>query len=124
MELSSREGGAMSYMLVLMKSFSVWTFTLLVCLLVVGFPLVFVVATVGVLATVVLQSVLPMSAVLLVASSLVGGTILLVLSGAATLTLKGIHPQEVRWLSWLHGETNLIHKPMFASCPLTCNLVQ
>lgn len=124
MELSSREGAGMSYTLVLMKSFSVWTFTLLVCLLVVGFPLVFVVATVGVLATVVLQSVLPMSAVLLVASSLVGGTILLVLSGAATLTLKGIHPQEVRWLSWLYGETNLIHKPMFASCPLTCNLVQ
>ena len=124
MELSSREGVGMSYTLVLMKSFSVWTFTLLVCLLVVGFPVVFVVATMGVLATVVLQSVLPMSAVLLVASSLVGGTILLVLSGAATLTLKGIHPQEVRWLSWLHGETNLIHKPMFASCPLTCNLVQ
>ncbi|MCT0254534.1 MULTISPECIES: hypothetical protein [unclassified Synechocystis] len=124
MELSSREGVGMSYMLVLMKSFSVWTFTLLVCLLVVGFPLVFVVATVGVLATVVLQSVLPMSAVLLVASSLLGGTILLVLSGAATLTLKGIHPQEVRWLSWLHGETNLIHKPMFASCPLTCSLIQ
>ncbi|QHV00329.1 hypothetical protein BWK47_09430 [Synechocystis sp. CACIAM 05] len=124
MELSSREGVGMSYMLVLMKSFSVWTFTLLVCLLVVGFPLVFLVATVGVLATVVLQSVLPMSAVLLVASSLLGGTFLLVLSGAATLTAKGIHPQEVRWLSWLHGETNLIHKPMFASCPLTCSLIQ
>jgi hypothetical protein len=124
MELSSREGAGMSYTLVLMKSFSVWTFTLLVCLLVVGFPLVFVVATVGVLATVVLQSVLPMSAVLLVASSLLGGTVLLVLSGAATLTLKGIHPQEVRWLSWLHGENNLMHKPMFASCPLTCNLIQ
>jgi len=124
MELSSREGAGMSYTLVLMKSFSVWTFTLLVCLLVVGFPLVFVVATMGVLATVVLQSVLPMSAVLLVASSLLGGTVLLVLSGAATLTLKGIHPQEVRWLSWLHGENNLMHKPMFASCPLTCNLIQ
>ncbi len=124
MELSSREGTGIGYTLVLMKSFSVWTFTLLVCLLVVGFPIVFVVATAGVLATVVLQSVFPMSAVLLVASSLMGGTILLVLSGAATLTMKGIHPQEVRWLSWLHGETNLIHKPMFASCPLTCNLVQ
>lgn len=124
MEISSREGAGMSYTLILMKTFSVWTFTLMVCLLVVGFPLVFMVATVGVLATVVLQSVLPMSSVLLVASSLVGAMVLLVLTGSTTLTMKGIHPQEVSWLSWLHGETNLIHKPMFASCPLTCNLVQ
>lgn len=113
----------MGYTLTLMKSFSVWTFTLLVCLLVVGFPLVFVVATVGVLATVVLQSVLPMSAVLVVASSILGSTLLLVLAGAASLTLRGIHPQEVRWLSWLHGETKAVHKPMFAACPLTCGLM-
>ncbi|MFN9176233.1 MAG: hypothetical protein ACK58N_17455 [Synechocystis sp.] len=122
MELSSREGAGVSYTFTLMKSFSVWAFTLLVCLLVVGFPLVVVMATIGVLATVILQSVLPVSAVLLVASSLFGGTILMVLTGAAMLTVKGIHPQEVKWLSWLHGETNLIHKPLFAACPLTCDL--
>ncbi|MEB3228352.1 MAG: hypothetical protein VKJ27_08200 [Synechocystis sp.] len=124
MELSSREGAGMSYTLTLMKSFSVWAFTLLVCLLVVGFPLVVVMATIGVLATVVLQSVLPMSAVLLVASSLFGGTILMVLTGAAMLTLRGIHPQEVKWLNWLHGEETLIHKPVFAACPLTCDLAR
>ena len=123
MELSSRDGAGMGYTLTLMKSFAVWAFTLLVCLLVVGFPLVVIMATVGVLATVVLQSVLPVSAVLLVASSLFGSTILMVLLGAAMLTLKGIHPQEVKWLSWLHGETTLIHKPLFAACPLTCDLV-
>ena len=113
----------MSYMLTLMKSSSVWAFTLLVCLLVVGFPLVVVMATIGVLATVVLQSVLPVSAVLLVASSLFGGTILMVLTGATMLTLKGVHPQEVKWLSWLHDEAPLIHKPLFAACPLTCDLI-
>lgn len=112
----------MSYMLTLMKSFSLWAFTLLVCLLVVGFPVVMLMATVGVLATVVLQSVLPMSAVLLVASSLLGGTALAVLTGAAALTLKGVHPQEVKWLSWLNGESTLIHKPVFAACPLTCDI--
>ncbi|MEY2985582.1 MAG: hypothetical protein RLZZ568_2199 [Cyanobacteriota bacterium] len=123
MELSSREGVGMSYTLTLMKSFSVWAFTLLVCLLVVGFPLVVVMATIGVLATVVLQSVLPVSAVVWVAGSLFGGTILAVLTGAGLLTFKGVYPHEVKWLGWLYGETHLMHKPLFAACPLTCDLV-
>ncbi len=122
MELSVKEGGG--YSLTLLKSFLVWTFTLLVCWLVVGFPIVVLMATVGVLATVTLQSVLPVSAVLLVAGSLIGGNALAVIVGAGVLTLKGIHPQEVRWLSWLNGENSQTHQPLFASCPLTCNLIQ
>ena len=122
MELS-RQGLGGVHSFAILKSFLVWTFTLMVCLLVVGFPLVVLMATIGVLATVVLQSVLPISAVLLVAGSLFGGNILLVLMGATILTAKGIHPQDVRWLSWLHGESTPSHASVYASCPLTCSLM-
>jgi len=91
------------------KSFLIWTFTLTVCWLVVGFPLVVLMATVGALAAVALQAVLPMSAVALVA----GGT--------AMLTFKGIHPHEVRWLRWLNGKANPISSTIYAACPLTCD---
>ena len=64
--------------LTLVKSFLVWSFTLIVCLLVVGFPLVVLMATFGALASIVLQSVLPVSAVLLVVGSLIGVNLLAV----------------------------------------------
>jgi hypothetical protein len=80
-------------------------------------------ATLGVLATVVLQSVLPMSSVLLVAGSLIGGNILAVFIGAAILTFKGIHPEEVSWLGWLRTQGSSEPEAIFASCPLTCSLV-
>ena len=123
MELAPRSNWENTY-LVTLKSFLVWTFTLTVCLLVVGFPLVVLMVTIGSLAALVLQSVLPMSAVLLVASSLVGINLLAVILGAAVLTLKGIHPQQVSWLSWLHGEAKPVHTSVYAACPLTCSLVK
>ncbi|WP_204102653.1 MULTISPECIES: hypothetical protein [Spirulina sp. CCY15215] len=104
------------------KSFLTWSFTLLVCLLVVGFPLVVLMTTIAVLAAIILQSVLPVSAVLLVVGSTVGINILAVLLGATVLTFKGIHPEEVSWLSWLHGESTKAKEPTFASCPLTCGI--
>ena len=103
------------------KSFLIWSFTLAVCLLVVGFPLVVLMATVAFLLSMVLQSVMPVSAVLLVAGSVIGFNVLAVLIGASVLTLKGIHPHEVRWLSWLHGEADDIHTSVYAACPLTCD---
>lgn len=111
-----------SFYLFTIKNFLIWTFTLAVCLLVVGFPLVVLMATVGSLLSVVLQSVMPMSAVLLVAGSLIGLNILAVVAGAAMLTFKGVHPKEVRWLSWLHGEADPLHTSVYAACPLTCDL--
>ena len=123
MEISSKEGMGNFYSLTLIKSFLVWSFTLTVCFLVVGFPLVVLMATIGVLATVILQAVLPVSAVLLVIGSLVGINFLAVLIGASVLTLKGIHPHEVRWLSWLNGKATLAHSSIYASCPLTCGLI-
>jgi hypothetical protein len=104
------------------KSFLTWSFTLIVCLLVVGFPLVVLMTTIAVLAAMILQSVLPVSAVLVVVGSTLGINILAVLLGAMVLTFKGIHPEEVSWLSWLHGEANQAKEPAFASCPLTCEI--
>jgi uncharacterized membrane protein YhaH (DUF805 family) len=122
MELAPRQGWGKSYSLAFVKSFLIWSFTLLVCLLVVGFPVVVLMVTVGSLAAIVLQSVLPVSAVLVVAGSIVGVNLLAVFVVAAMLTLKGIHPQEVSWLHWLHGEASPLHTSVYAACPLTCDL--
>ncbi len=124
MELTNRQSFAKSYSLTMVKSFLIWTFTLGVCLLVVGFPLVVLMVTVGAFLAIALQSVLPVSAVLLVAGSLILVNALAVVVGAAVLTFKGIHPEEVHWLSWLHGEPHPLHKSVYAACPLTCDVAR
>ena len=110
----------------LTKSFLLWSFTLTVCLLVVGFPLGVLLVTCGILATVVLQAVLPSSAVVLVAGSILSINLLIVLLGAAILSAKGIHPEEVSWLHWLHGKESFqrANASVYASCPLTCDLTK
>ncbi|NEO26148.1 MAG: hypothetical protein F6K03_04445 [Kamptonema sp. SIO4C4] len=123
MVLAQRQSWEKTY-LAIAKSFLVWSFTLTVCLLVVGFPLVVLMATVAVLAAIILQSVLPMSAVLVVVGSVLGINILSVFVGAAVLTLKGVHPEDVTWLNWLHGKNQAITiNPTYSSCPLTCDLI-
>lgn len=124
MELTTRESLAKTYSLAMIKSFLIWAFTLGVCLLVVGFPLIVLMVTVGVMLAITLQSVLPVSAVLLVAGALVGSNVLAVVLGAGILTFKGIRPEEVSWLNWLHGEANVLHTPVYAACPLTCALTK
>ncbi|HEY9632206.1 MAG TPA: hypothetical protein V6D14_02300 [Coleofasciculaceae cyanobacterium] len=122
MQLTTREGLAKTYFLVMVKSFLIWTFTLAVCLLVVGFPLIVLMVTIGSLLAIALHPILPVSAVLLVAGSLVSVNVLTVLVGAALLTLKGVHPEEVSWLSWLHGQPDPLHTSVYAACPLTCDV--
>lgn len=104
----------------LIKSFLIWSFTLTVCLLVVGFPVGALIVTVGLLATIILQTVIPASAVLLVTGSIFTLNVAVVLIGAAALSASGIHPEEVSWLSWLHESRDLMNTPVYASCPLTC----
>lgn len=110
------------YYLVMLKSFLIWAFTLGVCLLIIGFPLVILMVTIGALLSVVLQSVMPASAVLVVAGSLLGINLFGILFGAALLTLKGIHPHEVSWLRWLSGDADPSNQTVYASCPLTCSI--
>jgi uncharacterized protein YgbK (DUF1537 family) len=90
--------------------------------LVAGFPLVILMVTVGSLLAVVLQSVVPMSSVLLVAGGIISINVFGVMLGAAVLTLRGVHPDQVSWLRWLQGEENPSHSVVYASCPLTCGL--
>jgi hypothetical protein len=124
MELTTRESLTKTYSLAMVRSFAIWTFTLAVCLLVVGFPLIVLMVTIGCLLAITLQSVLPVSAVLLVAGSLIGVNVLAVVLGAAVLTLKGVNPEEVHWLNWLHGEPDALHTSVYAACPLTCDITQ
>ncbi|WP_414528994.1 hypothetical protein [Nodularia chucula] len=111
-----------TYSLMMIKSFLIWTFTLAVCLLVVGFPLVFVMATIGCLLSIVLQSVMPVSAVLLVSGGLIMFNVLAVMIAAGVLTFKGIHPNQVKWLNWLNGEAEEMQTSVYAACPLTCDI--
>lgn len=122
MTLSQSQSFKSIYYILAMKSFLIWTFALTVCLLIIGFPLIILMVTVGSLAAIVLQSVLPISAVLVVAGSIIGVNLLGIMLGAAILTLKGVHPQEVSWLRWLHGEADPNHTSIYAACPLTCDI--
>lgn len=122
MALAQSSSLGKTYSLLMLKSFLIWTFTLAVCLLVVGFPLVVLMAAVGSLLSIVLQSVMPISAVLLVVGSLIAFNVMAVLAGAALLTFKGIHPNQVRWLNWLHGEADPLNTSVYAACPLTCEM--
>lgn len=122
MALSQSQSFRRFYYLLMLKSFLIWAFTLTVCLLIIGFPLVILMVTIGSLLAVVLQSILPVSAVLVVAGSILSINLLAVIVGAAALTFKGVHPQEVSWLRWLHGEDDPRHTSVYASCPLTCEV--
>jgi len=106
----------------LTRSFLIWTFMLCVCFLVVGFPVIALMVTVGALLAIALQSVLPVSAVLLVVGSIVGANLLVIGISAAALTFKGVHPHEVTWLSWLANPTKSLHTSIYAACPLTCDV--
>ncbi|MEH1832744.1 MAG: hypothetical protein V7L29_11840 [Nostoc sp.] len=117
---SSNQGK--TYSVLMIKSFLIWTFTLAVCLLVVGFPLVVLMATVGCLLSIILQSVMPVSAVLLVAGALIMFNVMAVVLAAGVLTFKGVHPNEIKWLSWLHGEADQMQTTVYAACPLTCEI--
>lgn len=122
MQVTHQDHLGNTYLLGLTKSFLLWSFTLTVCFLVVGFPVVVVIITIGALAALILQSILPASAVLLVAGSILSTTVSAILLSAIALTLKGIHPQQVSWLRWLHGQATPEHNATYASCPLTCSI--
>lgn len=123
MQVSNRDSWQSNYLLAIASSFLLWTFTLTVCFLVVGFPVVVILMTVGVLGAIVLQSILPASAILLVTGSILGATAVAILVSSLLLTVKGIDPHDVRWLGWLHEkEAKQQILPLYASCPLTCDI--
>lgn len=122
MQLASSRSWNNSQIWAAMKSFSIWSVTLGVCLLVVGFPVVAVTAAIGAIAAIVLQSVLSVSAVLVVAGSVLGASVLAIVASSAVLTARGIHPETVSWLGWLRGDRASGVAAIYASCPLACML--
>ena len=124
MEMTSKSTMKNIHSLTIAKSFLIWTFTLLVCLLVIGFPFIVLMTLLGGFLAMILNTLLPISSVLLVASGLIGLHLMAIFIGAGFLTFKGIHPEEVRWLSWLHGKGEPKHNSIYAFCPLTCDVIQ
>lgn len=124
MQISNSGSWQGNYVWAMAKSFLIWTLTLTVCFLVVGFPVVVVLMTVGVLGAVVLQSILPTSALVVVSGSLLGSMGIAILFSSLILTFKGIHPHEVKWLGWLQDETKTMQNPLYSSCPLTCDIIK
>ena len=122
MQLVEKQTWSQNNSLAFLKNFLIWNFTLAVCLLVVGFPLVILMMTIGTLFAVVLQSLLPVSGVVVVAGGISGASTFMVLIAATILTFKGINPQQVSWLSWLNGKANPLYTPVYAQCPLTCEM--
>ncbi len=111
-----------SFQFLWLKSFLMWAFALTICMVVIGFPLLILVVSVTSLMAVTLQSVLPMSAVLVVTAAITGIHLLGVLLASAVLTFQGIHPQDVKWLTWLNGDAAESNASVYASCPLTCEV--
>lgn len=105
-----------------LKSFLIWVFTLTVCMIVIGFPVLVLVVSVSALLAFTLHAILPFSAVLLITIGMIGIHAFGIMLAAAWLTSKGIHPQEVEWLRWLNGQENPLHTAVYASCPLTCDI--
>ncbi len=124
MQLVQKQNPGYLGSLFVVKSFLIWSFILTVCLLVVGFPLIVLMMTVGALSAIVLHSVLPGSSVLLVASTILSLNLIFILLSAGILAAKGIHPHEVSWLRWLQPDDATKHTPIFASCPLTCDIAR
>ncbi|MBR8830207.1 MAG: hypothetical protein N5P05_002868 [Chroococcopsis gigantea SAG 12.99] len=124
MQAAHRDNWGYFGSLFVVKSFLIWSFILTVCLLVVGFPLIVLMMTVGALSAIVLHSVLPGSSVLLVAGTILSLNLMVILASAAILAVKGVHPHEIHWFRWLQPDDKLNPTTVFASCPLTCNVVR
>jgi hypothetical protein len=123
MTLANSQSLGKAYSLFFAKSFLVWVFTFIVCSLVIGFPILILVVGIGSLLAVTLQSLLPMSSVLLVAGGVLALHILGVMLASAVLTARGVHPQDVSWLTWLSGKADGVETTsVYASCPFTCGL--
>lgn len=102
------------------KCFSIWIFTLTVCWLVIGFPVVALIFISGTLLALGLQIVLPMSAIAVVAGSILAANVIILVGIAASLTAWGIHPHQAPGLLWLNP-TKIQTSVIFAACPLTCD---
>ncbi|MEB3295683.1 MAG: hypothetical protein VKJ24_21235 [Synechococcales bacterium] len=109
-------------LLAVIKSVLIWSFVLAVCMIVIGFPVLVLVVSVGSLLAVTLHAILPMNGILYTAIGFLGIHVLGILAASTFLTLKGYHPQDVEWLRWLHGQENPQASSTYASCPLTCDI--
>ncbi len=117
----SRNVGGFAFLSAI-QSVLVWSFVLVVCMIVIGFPVLLMVVSVGSLLAFTLHEIMPMSAILLTVSAFIGIHMIGILAVSTFLTLKGIYPNNVDWMVWLKGRENPINTAVYASCPLTCDI--
>lgn len=122
MTLAPSQNAGRLYLVSMLKSILVWSFVLAVCMIVIGFPVFVLVVAVASLLAVTLHAIMPTSAVLFITASFIGLHVFGIFAVSTFLTLKGIHPQDVEWLRWLHGQENPKNLTVYASCPLTCDV--
>lgn len=103
-------------------SFLGWVFTLIVCMVVIGFPLLILAVAITALGSVALHPVLPTSSALVMGGGMVGAYLLGAMAIAALLTWKGIHPRDVSWLTWWNRSEEAQSQATYGSCPLTCEV--
>ncbi|PZD75431.1 hypothetical protein C1752_00526 [Acaryochloris thomasi RCC1774] len=105
----------------LIQRFCIWTFSLTVCWLVVGFPVVALLVIGTSLVAISLQAVLPFSTIMVVGGGVLAANVTFLIVGAALLTAWGVHPRQLSGVGW---PKSLAQEPVvFASCPLTCDRV-
>jgi hypothetical protein len=117
----SQYAGNLSFMAAV-KSVLIWSFVLAVCMIVIGFPILVLVVSVASLLAITLHSILPAGAILMTVVGFIGVHVLGILGVSTFLTLRGVHPQDFNWMMWLRGQENPENTPVYASCPLTCDI--
>lgn len=103
------------------SSFLGWVFTLIVCMLVIGFPLLILAVAITTLGSVALHPLLPTSSALVMGGGMLAAYLLGAMAIAALLTRKGIHPRDVSWLTWWNRPASQ-SQAMYGACPLTCEV--
>jgi hypothetical protein len=117
----SQYAGGLSF-LTAVKNILIWSFVLAVCMIVVGFPIVILVVSVGSLMAFTLHAFMPLTAMLYTVVAFLGIHLLGILAVSTFLTLKGIYPRDIDWMNWLPGQENPVNTSVYASCPLTCDV--
>ncbi|MBE9031572.1 hypothetical protein IQ266_17710 [filamentous cyanobacterium LEGE 11480] len=117
----SQYAGSLSF-LSAVKSILIWSFVLAVCMIVVGFPILVLVVSLAALMAFTLQAIMPLTAILYTVAAFIGVHLLGIFAVSTFLTLRGVRPQDVDWMTWLRDQENPVDTAVYAACPLTCDI--
>jgi uncharacterized membrane protein YbhN (UPF0104 family) len=102
-------------------SFLGWMFMLIVCMLIIGFPVLILAVAITTLGSIALHPLLSTSSALVLGGGMVSAYLLGAMAIAILLTSRGIHPGDVSWLSGWNRSPNP-SQAIYGVCPLTCEV--